>query len=98
MNPKFTSIYTGQTVESAIAKALQLDTFEHISDEVINGTVFHVLWKTKPTATNQVSGVAVHPSGRVYDITSVNGVLSAYGYISESDVISTSEIDSLFNN
>jgi hypothetical protein len=40
---KFTSAYTGQQVESAIRKALPLDSFEHVSDEVINGKVFHVL-------------------------------------------------------
>jgi hypothetical protein len=40
---KFTSAYTGQQVESAIRKALPLDSFEHASDEVINGTVFHIL-------------------------------------------------------
>lgn len=40
---KFTSAYTGQQVESAIKKALPLDSFEHVSDEVINGVVFHIL-------------------------------------------------------
>lgn len=40
---KFTSAYTGQQVESAIKKALPLETFEHVSDEAINGKVFHIL-------------------------------------------------------
>ena len=41
---KFTSVFTGQQVESAIRKALSLNTFEfeHASDEIIGGVVFHV--------------------------------------------------------
>ena len=41
--PTYTIKYTGAQVESAITKALPLETFEHVSDEVINGTVFHIL-------------------------------------------------------
>ena len=42
---KFTSVYTGQQVESAIKRALSLKTFEfkHTSDEIIGGTVYHIL-------------------------------------------------------
>ena len=42
---KFTSAYTGQQVESAIKKALPLDSFEHVSDEVIDGVCSQVLSK-----------------------------------------------------
>ena len=86
-NPKFTSAYTGQDVESAITKALQLDTFEYQSNEVIDGQTFHILWKVKPTNTNQANGIAIHPtSGKMFDIISINGVLSAHVYITEEDV------------
>lgn len=42
-DPKYTSTYTGQQVEQAIAKALPLDTFEVATDETIGGLVYHVL-------------------------------------------------------
>lgn len=42
-DPKYTLPYTGKDVADAIAKALPLETFEHISDESINGTTYHVL-------------------------------------------------------
>lgn len=96
-NPQFNSGFTGQQVESAIEKALVLDTFEHQSDEVIDGSVFHVLWKVKPTTSNQVNGFAVNPkNGKIVDICSINGVITSYRYISEADTISTDEIDNLF--
>jgi hypothetical protein len=96
-NPKYVSRYTGQDVESAITKALQLDNFEHQSDEIINGSTYHVLWKVKPTTTNQVNGVAVHPkTGKLIDVMSINGVISSYEYISEHDSISITDLDNLF--
>lgn len=42
-DPRFTSAYTGQEVESAISRALPLDDFAVATDEVISGVVFHVL-------------------------------------------------------
>ena len=95
---KFTSAYTGQQVESAIRKALPLDSFEHASDEVINGKVFHVLWKVSPTASNVVSGFTVHPeTGRIYEVYSNNKVFTLNKYMTESDFISTEDIEALFN-
>ena len=94
---KFTSAYTGQQVESAIKKALPLESFEHVSDEVINGKVFHVLWKVTPTTSNQVSGFTVHPeTGRICEVFSNQKILALNRYMTESDYISTSEIDALF--
>lgn len=94
---KFTSAYTGQQVESAIKKALPLESFEHVSDEVINGKVFHVLWKVTPTASNQVSGFTVHPeTGRICEVFSNQKTLTLNRYMTESDYISISEIDALF--
>ena len=76
-NPKFTSAYTGQDVESAITKALQLDAFEYQSTETIDEQTFHVLWKVKPTSTNKVNGIAVHPTtGELVNIISNEGTLS----------------------
>lgn len=94
---KFTSAYTGQQVESAIRKALPLDSFEHVSDEVINGKVFHVLWKVSPTASNQVSGFTVHPeTGRIYEVFSNNKVYTLNKYMTTDDFISTEDIEALF--
>lgn len=85
-NPKFTSVYTGQDIESAIAKALQLDTFEYQSDELIDGLTFHVLWKVKPTTTNKANGIAVHPtSGKLFNVESTEGVISVQSYITEGN-------------
>ena len=42
-DPKYESRYTGQQVESAITKALQIDDFEYVSDELIGSKVYHVL-------------------------------------------------------
>lgn len=85
-NPKFTSVHTGQDIESAIAKALQLDTFEYQSDELIDGLTFHVLWKVRPTAKNKVNGIAVHPvSGKVFNVESAEGVISVQNYLTEGN-------------
>lgn len=95
---KFTSAYTGREVESAIKKALPLESFEHSSDEVINGKVFHVLWKVKPTTVNYVSGFSINPeNGRLVEVYSAAGDLSTNRYLTERDLISISEIDNLFN-
>ena len=96
-DPKFISKYTGQDVESALAKALQLDTFEYICDEVIDGNVYHVVWKVKPTSTNTVYGVAYHPvTGKLTSVVSLNGNISLSDYVTTEDAISTSELDNLF--
>lgn len=93
---KFTSAYTGQQVESAIKKALPLESFEHISDEAINGRVFHILWKVTPTTSNTVSGFTVHPeTGRICEVFSNNKVYSLNQYMTERDYISTTDIDAL---
>lgn len=96
---KFTSAYTGQQVESAIKKALPLESFEHVSDEVIDGKVFHILWKVAPTTTNQVGGFTVHPeTGRICEVYSDQKVFSLNRYMTEDDYISTADIDALFYN
>ena len=96
--PKYTIRYTGAQVESAIAKALPLETFEHSSDEVINGQVYHILWKIKPTENNQVSGFTINPiSGRLCEVYSDKLVYSLNGYLTERDLISIEELDALFN-
>lgn len=97
---KYNSVFTGQQVESAIRKALSLNTFEfeHISDELISGIVFKVYWITTPTDTNQVKGFAMHPTtGKLYEIYSNAKQYSAHSYLTEEDTIATSEIDALFN-
>ena len=93
-NPKFTSAYTGQDIESAIAKALQLDTFEYQSDELIDGQTCHVLWKVKPTSTNKVNGITIHPaSGKLLNVESAEGVISIQSYITEEN-----GLDEAFNS
>lgn len=96
---KFTSVFTGQQVESAIKKALALKTFEfeHVSDELIGTTVYHVLWLTTPTDTNQVKGFTICPTtGRIYEVFSNCRQFSITRYVTDDDVIQTSDIDDLF--
>lgn len=97
-DPRYESVYTGQQVESAIAKALQLDDFAHVSDEIIGSSVYHVLWKVKPTSSNSVTGFTVDPNdGKILQVFSVNGTLTVYSYITDNDTISNATIDSLFS-
>ena len=96
---KFTSAFTGQQVESAIKKALELTTFEfeHSSDELISGTIYHVLWITTPTDVNQVKGFTICPNtGRIYEVFSNCKQLSVTRYVTEDDTIQETDIESLF--
>jgi len=94
--PKYTSIYTGQQVEEAIAKALPLDTFEVATDETVGGVVYHVLWKKRPTSSNTVNGFTVHPTtGELYSIKSVNNVKTVAKVLNESNTISESDINTI---
>jgi hypothetical protein len=98
---KFTSVFTGQQVESAIKKALTLNTFEfeHVSDELINGTVFHILWLNTPTEDNQAKGFTMCPTtGRIYEVFSNCKQFSITRYVTDDDTIQIFEIDSLFNS
>jgi len=95
-NPSFVSTYSGQQIEEAIRKALPLDTFELDTDELVGGKVYHVLWKKRPTAANTVYGFTVHPdTGELYEVCSAEGVITIGRYISESDLISESEINTI---
>lgn len=97
---KFTSVFTGQQVESAIKKALMLKTFEfeHASDELIGNTVYHVLWLETPTTTNQVKGFTMCPiTGRIYEVYSNCKQYSITRYVTDDDAIQISDIDALLN-
>lgn len=96
VEPKYESIYTGQEVEAAIARALPLDTFEVATDEAIGGLVYHVLWKVRPTNANTVHGFTIHPStGELYSATSTNGVKAVARVLDEGDTISETDINSI---
>ena len=43
VDPKYTSTYTGQQIEAAIAKALPLDTFAGATDDTISSVTYHIL-------------------------------------------------------
>lgn len=95
---KFTSAYTGQQVESAIKKALPLESFEHVSDEYIDGFLLHILWKVTPTAGNQASGFTIHPeTGRLCEVFSDLNVKSLHKYLTERDHLSIAEIDAFYS-
>jgi hypothetical protein len=77
-HPTYHASYTGAQVEAAIAEALPLENFTHISDEIIDGKQFHVLWKVTPTLTNAVSGISIHPeNGQLCEVISAAGSSSA---------------------
>ena len=94
--PKYTSTYTGQQVEAAIARALPLDTFELATDEAIGNLVYHVLWKKRPTNSNEVNGFTVHPTtGELYSVKSVNGTKTVARVLNESNTISEADINTV---
>jgi hypothetical protein len=79
--PRHISSYTGTDVENAITKALQLDSFESQSSEVIDGINFHILWKVAPTTSNTVYGLAIHPqTGELLKVKSANNAISFTNY------------------
>ena len=71
--------------------------FEHASDELINSTVYHILWKVKPTALNTVYGITTDPSdGSTIEVCSDKGVISITKVAQETSAISTADINNLF--
>lgn len=71
--------------------------FEHASDELINGNVYHILWKVKPTALNTVYGITTDPSdGSSIEVCSDKGVISITKVAQETSAISTADINNLF--
>ena len=83
--PTYTIKYTGAQVESAITKALPLETFAHSSDITIGSKTYHVLWKVTPTATNQVNGFTVDPStGKLCEVYSNKLVYSVKNYLTSA--------------
>ena len=71
--------------------------FEHTSDELIKGNVYHILWKVKPTALNTVYGITTDPSdGSTIEVCSDKGVISITKVAQETSAISTAEINNLF--
>lgn len=71
--------------------------YEHASDELIDGKVYHILWKVKPTALNTVYGIATDPAdGSTFEVCSNNGKLSANRVAQETSAISSEDINKLF--
>ena len=71
--------------------------FEHVSDELIDSNVYHILWKVKPTALNTVYGITTDPSdGSTIEVCSDHGVISITKVAQETSAISTAEINNLF--
>ncbi len=101
-NPIYQASYTGQQVEDAIRKALPLEDFSYVSDEIVNGKKFHVLWKVAPTVTNTVSGISIHPdNGQICEVISEAGSGSAtlvktYARIEDIAAITNDAIDALW--
>lgn len=71
--------------------------FEHASDELINGNVYHILWKVKPTALNTVYGITTDPSdGSAIEVCSDKGVISITKVAQETSAIPIADINNLF--
>ena len=61
--------------------AKKLGDFTTVSDVTISSVVYHTYWKVAPTSSNQVYGVAVHPTnGKLYKIYNDEGSYSATSY------------------
>lgn len=71
--------------------------FEHVSDELIDGNVYHILWKVKPTVLNTVYGITTDPSnGSTIEVCSDKGVISITKVAQETSAIPIAEINKLF--
>lgn len=76
--PTHAIAYTGAQVEDAIKKALPLEEFTHVSDEIVDSKIFHVLWKVAPAFDNAVSGLSIHPdNGQLCEVISEIGSVAA---------------------
>jgi hypothetical protein len=72
--------YAKQTEVSAL-DTHKLGDFTTTSDVAISGVTYHTYWEVKPTASNQVYGVAVHPTnGKLTRIYNNKGAYSAVSY------------------
>lgn len=81
-----------------IGVELGYDDIALITTEAISGTTYKVLWKVKPTTSNNVYGYAVHPTtGKLTIIHSINNIKTAEQFLMSEDKISLAEIDNLFN-
>ena len=94
--PKYTSSYTGQQVEAAIARALPLDTFASATDETIGGVTYHILWKVAPTGSNTVYGFTIHPTtGELYSAKSASGTKTVAKVLNTTQLISDNDVDAV---
>lgn len=94
--PNYTTKYTGQQITDAVGKALMLDDIEYAADEVISGKVYHVLWKVKPTSTNNVFGSAFDPETGEQMVVQSENENKTIKKISDINTIANSEIEKLF--
>lgn len=85
-----TSISANTTMDNSIGTLLNNDAtldshklgdFTTTSDVTISGVTYHTYWEVAPTASNQVYGVAVHPTnGKLTRIYNNKGTYTAVSY------------------
>lgn len=87
---KLTKTINGTTTDVVAASTIISDTntfgnFAAVTDVNIDRIIYHTYWQVPPTSSNQVYGVAAHPSnGLLYRIHNLKGKYYAYRYDSNT--------------
>lgn len=71
--------------------------FTAVTDVTIDGTVYHTYWKVAPTNSNQVSGLAIHPTtGQLCEVYNNQGTYSLTSFMTEIQAL-TNETNDIVN-
>lgn len=96
---KLTKTINGTTTDVVAASTIIRDTntfgnFAAVTDVTVSNIKFHTYWQVAPTSSNQVYGLAVHPTnGKLYRVYNNKGSYSVYGY----DTNTTYSFDGTYN-
>ena len=99
---KLTKTINGTTTDVVAASTIIRDTntfgnFAAVTDVTISNIKFHTYWQVAPTSSNQVYGLAVHPTtGKLYRVYNNKGAYSEYSY--DTDTNTTYSFDGTYNS
>ena len=75
-----------------IDDALALD-YNYVSDVTVSSVTYHTYWMVQPTSSNQVYGVAAHPTnGKLYRIYNNKGAYSVRSYDQDNNDVTGDKI------
>ena len=83
----YQSTWAGNQVDLGVQIGLALASSS--TTVTISSVTYKVLWKTEPTASNTVYGIALHPTnGKLYRIKAASLVYTAEEYVAGSEDLS----------